>query len=74
MYGSAKVSRPYLAHAWSEKKYGAQRLAGRNETDRKQVIDFFAKNPSSVVNTSITDINKVLNTNSYQKGSWCCIC
>ncbi len=60
----------YLAHAWSEKKYGAQRLAEEMKTDRAQVISYFAKSPSPVVNTALTDINKVLNTNSYQKGSW----
>jgi aminopeptidase N len=60
----------YLAHAWSEKKYGAQKLAEEMKADRAQVISFFAKNPSPVVNTTLTDINKVLNTNSYQKGSW----
>ncbi len=60
----------YLAHAWSEKKYGAQRLAEEMKADRAQVFAYFTKNPSPVVNTAFTDINKVLNTNSYQKGSW----
>ncbi|HWA34017.1 MAG TPA: M1 family metallopeptidase [Cyclobacteriaceae bacterium] len=60
----------YLAHAWSEKKYGEEKLAEEMKADRLQVISFFTKNPSPVVNTALTDINKVLNTNSYQKGSW----
>lgn len=60
----------YLSHVYSEEKYGAQKMAEEMGRDRKQVIEYFAKDPSPVVPAAIGDINKVLNTNSYQKGSW----
>lgn len=60
----------YFANLYFESTYGSQRLMEEMETDRKQVVAYFEKNPSPVVNTSITDITKVLNTNSYQKASW----
>lgn len=60
----------YFANLYLENRYGSKRLMEEMETDRKQVISYFQKNPSPIVNTSITDITKVLNTNSYQKASW----
>ncbi|MEP7129302.1 MAG: M1 family metallopeptidase, partial [Chitinophagales bacterium] len=60
----------YGAHLYSEYAHGSKQLMEEMDKDRKQVITFFQKNPSPIVNTSITDINKVLNANSYQKGSW----
>ncbi len=60
----------YAAHLYSEYTYGSKRLAEEMETDRKQVVAYFQKDPTPIVNTSITEISKVLNTNSYQKASW----
>jgi aminopeptidase N len=60
----------YGAHLYSEYAHGSKQLMEEMDKDRKQVIAFFQKSPGPIVNTSITDITKVLNTNSYQKGSW----
>ena len=60
----------YFANLYLENRYGSKRLMEEMETDRQQVIAYFQKNPTPIVNTSITDITKVLNTNSYQKASW----
>jgi aminopeptidase N len=38
--------------------------------DRDQVIKYFLKNPAPIVDTTLTDINKVLSTNTYQKAGW----
>ena len=37
---------------------------------RDQVIAYFKKNKAPVIDTTITDINKVLSTNTYQKAGW----
>ena len=38
--------------------------------DRKQIIEYYKKNPSPIVDPSIKDPMKVLSTNTYQKGGW----
>ncbi len=60
----------YSAHLFSENEHGSRQLMDEMEKDRKRVISYFQENPSPIVNTTNTDINKVLNANSYQKGSW----
>ncbi|NOT76092.1 MAG: M1 family metallopeptidase [Cyclobacteriaceae bacterium] len=60
----------YSTQLYLENAYGSKKLMEEMEKDRKQVINYFLKSPAPIVNTSITDITKVLNTNSYQKGSW----
>ncbi len=60
----------YFTHLYFENAYGVVRLMQGMETDRKQVIQYNTKNPTPIVNTTLTDINKVLNTNTYQKASW----
>ncbi|HEX9659509.1 MAG TPA: M1 family metallopeptidase [Rhodothermales bacterium] len=61
----------YLAHLYFEHYYGSLRLSERMAADRKKIIAFAEANPtSSVVDTTITDPNRVLNANSYEKGGW----
>jgi aminopeptidase N len=60
----------YFANLYMENSYGRDRLVEEQKKDRKEVIDYFLKNPKPVVDTTISDINKVLSTNTYQKGGW----
>jgi len=60
----------YFANLYLENTYGHDRLVEEEKTDRKQVIEYYLKNPSPVIDTTITDIGKVLSTNTYQKGGW----
>jgi aminopeptidase N len=60
----------YFTKLYLENTYGSQRLMDAMQTDRKNVIEYFRKDPGPIVNTSITNINKVLSTNTYQKASW----
>jgi aminopeptidase N len=60
----------YFTNLYLENTYGHDRLVQEELTDRHQVIDYFYKNPSPVVDTTIVDIGKVLCTNTYQKGGW----
>jgi aminopeptidase N len=60
----------YLSSVYFENTVGPERLRQEMEQDRKQVLDYFLKNPRPIVDEQITDITKVLNTNTYQKASW----
>jgi aminopeptidase N len=60
----------YFANLYLEDRYGHDRLADEQKKDREQVIDYFAKNPAPVLDTTITDLMKLLSVNAYQKGGW----
>ncbi len=62
----------YFTHVYYERNYGEERLKQRLQRDRRRIIDYYHRNPrASVVDTTITELNRLLNTNSYQKGGWC---
>jgi aminopeptidase N len=60
----------YFTSLYLEHTYGTERLKEEMQGQRTQVIDYYKKNPSPVIDTTIFQITKVLNTNSYQKGGW----
>lgn len=60
----------YFTHLYNEATYGKESVSKERAADRTQIIDYFKKNKAPVIDTSITDLNKILNTNSYQKGGW----
>ena len=60
----------YFTNLYLENVYGHDRLVEEQKTDREQVIQYYLKNPAPVVDTTIVDIDKVLSTNTYQKGGW----
>ena len=60
----------YFTILYQEAIYGNDKRKEELSLDRKQVINYYKKNPSSVVDNSIKDPMKVLSTNSYQKGGW----
>jgi aminopeptidase N len=60
----------YSTHLYHEAKYGAASLAERMRKDRFTVVRYAEGKLAPIVDTTVTDINDVLNTNSYQKGSW----
>jgi aminopeptidase N len=61
----------YMAHCYLENKYGADTLKAGMKEDRDQVIGFEKRKLAPVVDTSIRrDYMRLLNPNSYQKGSW----
>jgi aminopeptidase N len=53
-----------------EKTYGRERLAAEMKTDRDQVIRFYLRSPQPVIDTTITNLMRLLSPNSYQKGAW----
>lgn len=59
----------YLTHVYTEAKYGMDSLNKRMAADRQTVFDFVNSSKRPVVDTT-RDFMKLLNANSYQKGSW----
>ena len=60
----------YFANLYLENAYGHERLVQEQIIDREQVIKYYQKNPAPIIDTTLTDINKVLSTNTYQKAGW----
>ncbi len=60
----------YLTDMYLEFKYGEQRLMERMKTERKKVIRYNSRISKSVIDTTVTDWNKLLNPNSYEKAAW----
>jgi len=59
----------YLAHMYMEEKYGKERFNNDMKAERDKVIDFVKTSGNPVVD-SVSPYMDLLNTNSYQKGSW----
>lgn len=60
----------YFANLYFEYTFGFESFKAEMTKERERVIQYYRKNPNPVVDTTILDINKVLNTNVYQKGCW----
>jgi aminopeptidase N len=60
----------YFAILYQESVYGNEKRKAELLLDRNQIIDFYKKKPSPIVDNSIKDPLKVLSVNTYQKGGW----
>ncbi len=60
----------YLTSVYMEMTYGEARLAESMKSARERVVKENLKLPGSVIDTTITDLMKLLSANSYQKGAW----
>jgi len=60
----------YLTSVYMEKNYGREQLAIEMKTDREQVIKYYLKSQRPVVDSTITNLMRLLSINSYQKGAW----
>ncbi|MFQ5638661.1 MAG: M1 family aminopeptidase [bacterium] len=61
----------YFASLYFESAYGREQLIERMQSARERVFTYYEKNSNtSIVDTSISNLNKLLNPNSYQKGAW----
>lgn len=60
----------YFAALYTENAQGKEKFVEEMKEARQSVISYYKKTKNPVIDTTIMDINKVLNTNSYQKGSW----
>jgi aminopeptidase N len=60
----------YLTAVYQEKTYGKEKFDEAMKSARNQVLGFSSGSPKPVVDTTVTDLMKLLNPNSYQKGAW----
>lgn len=61
----------YFTHLYNEHTYGENQRAKDMEKERQEIIDFYKKKPLSIIYTTLPEnLIDILNTNSYQKGSW----
>ena len=60
----------YFAILYQESVYGNEKRMQELALDRKQIIDYYQKNPAPIVDPTIKDPMKVLSINTYQKGGW----
>ncbi|MFK7814102.1 MAG: M1 family metallopeptidase [Maribacter sp.] len=60
----------YFAILYQESVYGDEKRKEELLLDRNQIIDYYKKKPSPIVDPSIKDPMKLLSTNTYQKGGW----
>lgn len=60
----------YLTDVYLEKTYGRQKLDEEMKSERNRVIGFYKRSQRPIIDTTVTDLMKLLNANSYQKGAW----
>ena len=61
----------YFTLLFIEHAYGRDEFADGLRSSRKTVVDFYAKTPDyRVVHENLSDMSKVTNGMTYQKGSW----
>jgi aminopeptidase N len=60
----------YFTNLYYEGKYGKERFQKRMADQREKVIRFSKNHKTAVIDTVTTSLLKLLNANSYEKGSW----
>ena len=60
----------YLTAVYMEKTHGEEKMKEEMKSARERVIKQFLRTPSPVIDTTISDLMKLLSANSYQKGAW----
>lgn len=60
----------YLTHVYKQHFHGEEIFLEGLKTDRERVIRYAKRNLSPIIDTTVTEYIKLLNTNSYQKASW----
>jgi aminopeptidase N len=60
----------YFANLYLEHTYGHDRLVKEALSQRKQVIEYSNKNPAPVLDTTVTELGKLLTTHTYQRAGW----
>jgi len=60
----------YFTNVYLENKYGKEKLDAQLKQQRQKIIAFSKKWQKPVVDTQTTNLMRLLNANSYQKGGW----
>jgi len=60
----------YLTTVYLEMNYGREKLEENMKIARNRVLEYFMRSPRPVIDSTINNLMKLLNDNSYQKGAW----
>jgi aminopeptidase N len=60
----------YLTNVYMEMKYGEEKFRQSMTSDRNRVLRSNSRVPGAVIDTTITDLMRLLSVNTYQKGGW----
>jgi aminopeptidase N len=60
----------YLTNVYTGVKYGEEKFRENMRSDRNRVLRSESRNPEPVIDTTITDLMRLLNASTYQKGGW----
>ncbi len=60
----------YLTDMYLEHKYGKEKMQQRMQRERDKVIRYNSGISKPVIDPTVTNWNKLLNPNSYEKGAW----
>lgn len=60
----------YLTSVYMEMNYGKDRFVFEMKSDREQVIKYYLRSQKPVIDTTVTNLMRLLSPNSYQKGAW----
>lgn len=60
----------YFCILYLESVYGDERRQEELAIDKKEIFDYYVKNPAPIVDLTIKDPMRVLSVNTYQKGGW----
>ena len=60
----------YGTNLYLEAKYGRERMAENLQTERQKIYTFNTKKTTPIVDDTVTDWNKLLNANVYQRASF----
>ena len=60
----------YLTHVYNQNFQGEEHFRNGLKRDRQRVIAYSKRNFAPIIDTTITNYNRLLSANSYQKASW----
>lgn len=60
----------YLTTVYQENTYGKEKSDETMKSARDRVLEFSLRSARPVVDTTVTELMRLLNPNSYQKGAW----
>ncbi|MGI9530142.1 M1 family metallopeptidase [Lutimonas sp.] len=60
----------YFTILYQEEVDGNEKRKEELQKDQIEIFEYYLKNPSPIIDLTITDPKKVLSRNTYQKGSW----
>ena len=60
----------YLTHVYNQHFLGEEHFRNGLKRDKERVIKYARRNLAPIIDTTITNYNRLLSTNSYQKASW----